>query len=201
MTKRAFLYVRCSTSMQSTSHQKNSLEDYCQRNDWKVCKIYDDSAVSGMENDRQSLNEMLNDVRTGKIKKNDIIVCYAIDRLGRSLAHLINILAEFKTAGVHFCSTSQGINTSSTYGAMLAQFLGIIGEIEHANIVSRCKSGIAQYRKEHPEKPWGRRKVGFSVKECLELKRNGMSWSKLSRHAGVSASTLQRTLYPFLKAS
>ena len=201
MKPKAFLYLRCSTSMQSVGHQRKSLEDYCKRNDWKVCGTYDDSAVSGMKDDRKALNQLLDHIRKGRIREGDLVVCYAIDRLGRSLAHLIKVLTEFEAAGVHFCATSQGINTSTTYGSMLAKFLGILAEFEHAAIVSRVKSGVAKYRADHPDKPWGRRRVGFDVNECLALKRQGMSWSKLARHAGVSASTLQRTLYPLLKDS
>ena len=115
------------------------MDEYCKRQGWKVVRVYDDSGFSGAKDDRPALNEMLQDANKGKF---DVLCCWKIDRLARSTAHLLHILTQLKNAGVDFCSTTQAIDTTTSYGKMVMTFLGAIAEFVHIPVKSATDSGI-----------------------------------------------------------
>ena len=196
-TKTASLYCRVSTNQQTASNQERDLREFCTRQGWEIKKVYIDEGFSGRNDKRPALQQMLKDSQGGKC--GDLIACTKIDRIARSTMDLLQIMQTLSESGVGFCSASQGINTQSSTGKMLVQLLGVISEFESSLIADRVRSGIKRSREDNPTKSWGRPRCGFNVNECLKLKQDGMSWSKLAKHAGVSASSLQRTLYPLLQ--
>ena len=188
------LYLRVSTSSQTTDNQRRELETYCKRQQWKISKVYEDAGVSGAKNDRPALNEILRDARKGKF---DVVCVWKIDRLARSTIHLLNVLTELNNAGVGFVSTTQAIDTTTSYGKMVLTFLGAIAEFERDTICERVKAGLSRAKEQGVR--LGRPRVGFDVNEAIRLKKAGMSWSKLAGKLNVSSATLRRTLYPLLK--
>ena len=81
-------------------------------------------------------------IRAGRI---DVVLCYNLDRLGRSLSHLVQLLGEFATQKVALIVPGQSINTSSSNpaSALLLNMLGAIAQFEHSIIVERVKAGLA----------------------------------------------------------
>ena len=87
---KVIIYARVSTDKQTHDSQLCELRDYCKRRGWQdVREIVD--TISGSKLSRAGLDDLMTMVRTGKV---DIVVCYKLDRLGRSLAHLAQIIGE-----------------------------------------------------------------------------------------------------------
>lgn len=194
-TKRVAVYARCSTAGQSTDSQLSELRRYCDRQGWTVAKTYEDRAVSGAQHDRPALNAMLADAQRGEF---DVVVVWKIDRLARSTAHLLEILNLLRACHVDFCSSTQGIDTTTAHGRMVFTFLGAIAEFERELITERVTAGIARAKENGVQ--FGRPRVGFDINRALELRREGVSWGTLAKRTGVSSATLRRAIYPLLKS-
>jgi DNA invertase Pin-like site-specific DNA recombinase len=97
--KRCGIYVRCSTGEQSTNSQLNALKEFAGARGWQVHRVYEDHAISGTKAKRPGLDAMWADCRQRKI---DICLVFALDRMARSLKHLIEALDEFGRLGVDF---------------------------------------------------------------------------------------------------
>lgn len=194
-TKKAAMYLRCSTISQTTENQSIELHRFCDRQGWQVFKIYEDQAVSGAQHDRPSLNEMLSDAQRGKF---DVVLVWKIDRLARSTAHLLEILNLLRASHVDFCASTQGIDTTTAHGRMLFTFLGAISEFERELITERVVAGIGRAKANGVQ--FGRPRVGFDVSKALELRKEGMSWGQLAKRTGISSATLRRAIYPLLKS-
>src|SRR5262249_36865615 len=107
---KAAIYTRVSTERQSHDSQLNELRDYCQRKGWNGVAEYLDQ-VSGARFSRRGLDRLMADIRRGRL---EVVVCFKLDRLGRSLPHLAQIVAELTANGVALICTSQGIDTTHT---------------------------------------------------------------------------------------
>jgi DNA invertase Pin-like site-specific DNA recombinase len=194
-TKRAAIYLRVSTAAQTTENQSLELRRYCDRQGWTVTKEYADHAVSGTQHERPALNEILLDAQQGKF---DVLVVWKIDRLARSTAHLLEILNLLRASHVDFCSSTQGIDTTTAHGRMVFTFLGAIAEFERELITERVTAGIARAKQNGVQ--FGRPRVGFDINKALELRKEGLSWGTLAKRTGVSSATLRRAIYPLLKS-
>ena len=193
-SKRAALYFRVSTSLQTIENQRLELEKYCERQGWSIVKTYNDTGLSGSKSDRPALNEMLQDSAKGKI---DVLVVWKIDRLARSTVDLLNILMTLKANGVDFCSTTQAIDTTTSYGKMVMTFLGAIAEFERDTIIERVNAGISRAREQGVR--LGRPRAGFDINRALQLKRDGSSWTNIAKELKVSSATLRRIIPTLLK--
>ncbi len=136
---KAALYCRCSTVDQDTSVQEKICREFCDRIGHEVFKIYTDTGVSGMKDSRPAFNDLLKDMR---LMKFNCIVVTKLDRIGRSLQHILSLFDEFSTLGVHFIATSQSIDTSSSIGKFQLQMLGAFAEFERNIISERTREGL-----------------------------------------------------------
>ena len=137
--KKVALYARTSTSEQNIDTQLIAIRDYCKRMSYTVSDEYIDSGFSGKDDKRTEFEHLLDDIRANKI---DCVVVYKLDRIGRSLKHLLNLFEEFKNRGVEFISLTQNINTNTPEGKMFWQMLAVFAEYERELIVSRTMSGL-----------------------------------------------------------
>ena len=96
--KRAALYVRVSTDAQTVENQIRELRQIAKRRGWDVVEVYSDAGVSGAKgrNGRPGLDSMLKDVSRRKF---DIVMAWAIDRLGRSLSDLLDTIQHLEACG------------------------------------------------------------------------------------------------------
>jgi len=128
-------YARVSTVEQSTDLQLDSLQSAgCD-------KIFTDSA-SGSKTDRKGLAETLEYARSG-----DTVVVWRLDRLGRSLRHLIDVINELDERGIAFRSLTEDINTSTPGGRLVYHLFGALAEFERGIIKERVNAGLAAARK------------------------------------------------------
>lgn len=147
------LYLRVSTSDQTTLNQKLELESYCKREGIEVFKIYEDEGVSGAKTTRPQLDLMLQDMRKGLF---DVVIVWKFDRLGRSTAHLLQVLEELKNNSVRLIATSQNIDTSNPMGKFFFVILSGFAEMERELIRERIKLGLK--RRKAQGLPVGRQK-------------------------------------------
>ena len=141
---RVALYFRVSTEDQTTEPQRLELLAYCERRGWADVTEFTD-VISGAKFARAGLDAMMAGIRKHAF---DVLVCVKMDRLGRSLAHLAQLLGEIQTHGVAFIATSQGIDTTSSNPAATLQMhvLMVVAEFEKAIISERTKAGLAVAR-------------------------------------------------------
>ena len=192
--KKAACYVRVSTSGQTTDNQTLELKQFCERQGWTIVKTYEDHAISGSQHDRPALDALLADAKQGKF---DVVAVIRIDRLARSVAHLLEILNLLRASGVDFCSAKQNIDTGTPHGKMVFVMIGAISEFEKDLIKSRVTAGIARAKQEGVK--FGRPHVGFDINRAIELRKEGLSWGLLAKKMGVSSATLRRAIPPLLK--
>jgi DNA invertase Pin-like site-specific DNA recombinase len=133
------IYARVSTNEQDAEIQQRACMEYCKRIDAEVINVYMDSGVSGMKTSRPAFDEMLRDMRL--VKFNTIMVT-KLDRIGRSLQHVLSLFDEFQRKGIQFIAVTQNIDTSSAAGKMQMQLLGVFAEFERNLISERTKEGL-----------------------------------------------------------
>lgn len=138
------LYTRVSTDLQTPDSQLHELRAYCARRGWENVTEVTDTA-SGAKRSRAGLDHLMSQVRRGKV---DVIVCYKLDRLGRSLAHLAQIISELTTHRVALVCPSQGIDTSNSNPAAALQLniLCAVAEFEREVIRERVNAGLRAAR-------------------------------------------------------
>lgn len=166
------VYARVSTKEQDIDKQVQELIDYCKRHNYEY-KLYVDKGVSGAKESRPEFNKLMEDIR---LKKVDILICYKIDRLARSIQHFTQIMAELKDKDIDFVSITQPIDTTSSSGKLLMNILGCFAEFERDIISERVTMG-----KQRSKKKQGRKKKNMFVKTIIDLRNTGLSYSKIAK--------------------
>ena len=155
---RCAIYCRVSTDDQNPEHQQNALTEYAINNDYDVYRIYVDK-TSGAKQSRPELNELMFDARA---KKFDVVLIWKLDRLGRSLQHLLSIVHEWELKGINFVCTTQNIDTTTPTGELVFHILGAIAQFERTLISERTKEGLktAAAKGKFPGRPKGSKDKG-----------------------------------------
>src|SRR5215469_13521300 len=138
---RAGLYARVSTVDQHPEMQTSELREFCQRRSWDLRGEYVDVGVSGAKEKRPQLDRLLIAVRRREI---DVVVVWKLDRLGRSLKHLVNLIAEWESLGVVFVSLRDNLDFSTPGGRLMFNIIAAMAEFERDLIRERVKAGIAR---------------------------------------------------------
>lgn len=187
------IYMRVSTSLQTTDNQLVSLQDYAKRMNYEITSIYKDEGISGIKNKNQrpALNEMMKDVVKGKFSQ---ILIYDISRLGRSLKDLVNILNDFNQSKVRLIFIQNGIDTSNSTGQMMFQLLGVFAEWERQTIVDRVNAGLVRARQSG--KKLGRPStINDSVITAVKLLRNqNLGIRKISSQLRIGVGTVMKII-------
>jgi DNA invertase Pin-like site-specific DNA recombinase len=176
--------VRVSTIQQTTENQLLELYEVCERNDWSVVEEYNET-VSGTKgvNDRKELERMLKDASR---KKFDKLVIWSVDRLGRSMKHLVSVLSQLKDLDIDIYSYKQGIDTSTTMGSSFFHIVGIFAELENNMRRERQIVGIKRALKDGVK--FGRKDVVDEDKEyqIWQLRTKGKSIRAIAKEVGIS---------------
>ncbi len=188
--KRAVIYGRVSTKEQNTENQLRELRKVAKNNGWKFTREYIDHGISGAKgrDQRPEFNSLLKDAVR---KEFDVIMAWSVDRLGRSLQHLMGFLDEIHAKGVHLYLHQQGVDTTTPAGKALFQMTGVFAEFERAMIQERVRAGLARARAQG--KKLGRPRVSKSKEDAIRACREaGKGIRATSREVGVSPSVVQR---------
>src|SRR4051812_18559137 len=139
--KCAALYVRVSTDGQTVENQTRELRQIAERRGWEVVEIYNDAGVSGSKgrDKRPGLDQML---KNASRRKFDVVMVWAIDRLGRSLIDLIGTVQHLEACGIDLYLDQQNIDTTSPAGRLMFQITGAFAEFERSMIRQRVKLGL-----------------------------------------------------------
>lgn len=145
--KRAAIYLRVSTrgKDQTTENQRLALAEEATRRGWIVAREYEDSGISGAKgrDKRHGLDAMLHDAARGKF---DVVMVWALDRLGRSLISLIDTAQELEAASVDLYVMQQAIDTTSPAGRMFFHIVGAFAEYERDIMRERIMAGLERAR-------------------------------------------------------
>lgn len=177
-------YARVSTKDQRLRMQRDGL------NTAGCDLIFEDHGVSGKESSRSGLDAMLAELRAG-----DTVVVFKLDRRGRSVLHLADLLVRFQKDGIHFCSLSEGINTTTPGGKLVYHLFSAFAEFQRDIIVENTLSGLDAARKRGHR--LGRKPV-LDMETVMAAHRaiaqDGLSVAEAARRFGADRSTLRRSL-------
>lgn len=181
----AALYARVSTlNGQNPDMQLAELREYARRRGWTVSGEYVDLGVSGSRESRPEFNRMMAHAHARSF---DAIAVWKLDRMGRSLKHLVNTLADLQAYGVAFISLRDNLDLSTPSGRLMFHVIAAMAEFERALIRERVSAGIQAARARG--KRVGRRRTyvnqtGFANcegKACLGAKSRRSSELELGR--------------------
>lgn len=127
-------YVRVSTNDQNTDLQRNALN--C-----AGCELIFEDKISGSKSERPGLKKLLRTLSEG-----DTLVVWKLDRLGRSMRHLVVLVEELRERGINFRSLTDSIDTSTPMGRFFFHVMGALAEMERELIVERTNAGLAAAR-------------------------------------------------------
>lgn len=179
-------YARVSTKDQNLNLQKDALKK-------AGCEKIFSEQISGTKTERAKLDEMISQVRSG-----DVIVVWKLDRLGRSLRDLVNLISKFQEMGVGFKSLQDNIDTTTPTGKLTFHLFAALAEFERDIISDRTKAGLASAR---VRGRLGGRPKGLSKKaqdkarlaESLYKEKNN-SIKEICDYLNISKPTLYRYL-------
>lgn len=177
-------YARVSTKDQKLEMQLEALTSY-------GCKVIFKEKISAAK-ERPELDKMMQQLRDG-----DQVVVWKLDRLGRSLRHLVNIINEFQERGVQFVSLNDNIDTTTSHGRLMFNLFAAFAEFERELISERTKAGLANARAQGRK---GGRKPGLSKEgrqkawTALHMirTRTDMSVQDIQKELGISKGTYYR---------
>ena len=191
--KRVGIYLRVSTNWQTTENQRRELEAVAARSGWEIVGIYEDAGISGAKgrDERPGFDRLLKDATARKI---NMIAAWSVDRLGRSLQHLVGFLTDLRALGCNLYLHQQALDTSTPSGRAMFQMCGVFTEFERGMIRERVNAGLARARERGVK--LGRRPVKASVEQRIrELRSEGMGILKIGRTLGVGTSVVQRVVF------
>lgn len=191
-TPRVALYARVSTlnQGQDTGLQLEELRQVAAQRGWTVSAEYVDEGVSGTKTTRPALDRMLADAQAGRF---DLLAVWKLDRLGRSLPHLLTVLDQLASNGVGFAAIRDaGIDTTTPTGRLLLQLLGAFADYERSLIRERVLAGVR--RAQASGKHCGRPRKDVDLRPALALLNEGRGLKDVARILKVPRATLRRRL-------
>lgn len=182
--RRMIGYARVSTTDQSLELQIQALEAH------GCARIFCDNGVSGALDSRAGLSDALSVLSSG-----DVFVVWKLDRLGRSLSHLVLLIEKFGREGVGFISLTEAIDTTNPAGRLVFHLLAALAEFERALISERTRAGMAAARRKGTHMGRPQRLTPQQIEEVHAIiARDSDSRSAVARRFGISLSTLRRIL-------
>ena len=194
MTKKIALYARVSTDKQTVENQLLELRSLCERLGYSVVQEYTDNGISGAKgrDERPALNALLKDASRRRF---DMVMCWSIDRLGRSLQNLVEILNELQSLKIDLYFQQQGMDTSTPSGRMIFSVFGAIGEFERNLIRERVIAG--QQRAKASGVKLGRpTKMNDGIRNAVKLLRDkGLGIKQIAKQLQIGVGTVYKTTH------
>lgn len=181
---RAALYCRVSRFDQEPQNQLDELQRYAEARGWDA-RPFVDHGVSGSKEHRPALDAMMKDAQRRRF---DVIVCWRLDRLGRSLRHLIALIDEMTALGIGFVSLGESIDATTPSGRLQLHLLGAFAEFERSRIQERVRAGLARAKAQG--RRLGRPVAAIPVERLATVA--ALSNTEAAHRLDVSVSTLKR---------
>lgn len=178
-------YARVSTSEQELALQLDELEKF------GCSQIFSDQ-VSGAKAERKGLTECLDSLESG-----DTLVVWRLDRLGRSMSHLVAVIEELRSKGIHFKSLCDGaIDTTTASGELIFHLFAALAQFERTLIQERTRAGLEAARARG--KKGGRKPIMANAPKVRMAKKmhqdQSMSISEICSTLQISRATFYRYL-------
>ena len=188
--KKAAIYVRVSTDKQTVENQLRELRQIAERRGWEVVHEYHDAGISGSKGReaRPGLDEMLKDAQRRRF---DVVMAWAIDRLGRSLIDLLGTIQTLEACGVDLYLDQQAIDTTTPAGKLIFQITGAFAEFERSMIRQRVRAGLK--RAVEKGSVLGRPKIAPELEKRIQARlRAGKGILATAKELGVGTGTVHR---------
>jgi DNA invertase Pin-like site-specific DNA recombinase len=177
---RVTIYARVSTDQQSVDAQLRDLREFCRNRNWHGVKEFIDIGESGSKDSRPAWNECWDTICK---RRTDILIVHALDRLGRSLPHLVKILGTLVEQRITLISFRENIDLSTATGRMVAGLFSVLADYELSIIRERTCSGMRAARARGSQ--IGNRMRFFDKEKATELRDRGWGQIKIARELGV----------------
>jgi putative DNA-invertase from lambdoid prophage Rac len=185
---RCALYVRVSTQDQNLDNQRPDLLQLAKAMGFEIAAVYEEKASAVKT--RPAFNRLMLDAYRGAF---DVLVMWAIDRLGRSMSGNLATIVELDRIGVQVVSVRESwLDTGGPVRSLLVAIFSWVAEQERARIVERTKAGLERARREG--KRIGRPRADVDLERALRLRGQGRSVRQIGRALGLGASTVHRAL-------
>ena len=186
---RVAVYARVSTTDQTPENQLAALRAFAAARGWGVIEFID-HGISGAKERRPALDALLVDARKRKI---DVVACVKLDRLARSVRHLVTLAKELEALGVDLVVLDQAIDTTTPSGRLLFHVLAAISEFERDLIRDRVIAGIRRAKAQG--RRLGRpRRYQVDVARARALLADGLSLRAVARALSVHPTAISRVL-------
>ena len=187
--KKVCLYCRVSTTHQTSENQLRELRVVAERMGYEIVSEFIDNGISGAKSrkDRPALDEMM---KLATQRKFEMVMCWSIDRLGRSLQHLVEILNELQAMKIDLYFMQQGMDTTTPSGRMIFSVFGAIGEFERNLIRERVIAGQQRAKASgvHIGRPT---KMNDGMRSAIQaMHQNGMSIRQIAKSCKVGIGTV-----------
>ena len=188
--KRCGIYLRVSTDQQTTEHQRRILLEVAERSGWEVVGIYEDHGISGAKgrDRRPGFDALLKAVARSEI---NMVAAWSVDRLSRSLSHLIGLLGELDAKGCDLFLHQQALDSSSPQGRAMFALAGVFAELESSLISSRVKLGQQRARAQGVR--FGRPPIApIDIDKVKVRLGKGQSIRVIAKATGMSTASVMR---------
>ena len=182
--------LRVSTDAQTSKIKSASFGKSPARRGWDMAEVYSDAGISGAKgrNGRPGLDSMLKDASRRKF---DIVMAWAIDRLGRSLIDLLDTIQHLEACGVDLYLDQQAIDTTTPMGKLVFQVTGAFAEFERTMIRQRIKAGLKRAVAQGVK--LGRPKIDSTTERKVRKQlAKGVGILKVAKSLGIGTGTVQR---------
>src|SRR5215813_8101517 len=188
--KRAALYVRVSTDRQTVENQIARLTEIAVGRGWQIVQTFSDAGISGAKGrkERPGFDQMLKQAQQGRF---NVVMVWAIDRIGRSLIDLLGTIQHLEACGVDLYLDQQNIDTTTPMGKLIFQVTGAFAEFERSMIKQRIHAGLQRARK--AGKVLGRARIDGDIENAIRQSlAKGRGIRETARDMGVGNGTVQR---------
>lgn len=194
--RRVLIYARCSTSHQDQKPevQIQLLREYCLARGWEIIEELVDHGYSGSTDKRPGLKRLQELVRQRKV---DVVVVVKLDRLFRSVSHLLQVLTEWSDLSVEFISLKDQIDMTTASGRLMLHIIAAFAEFERELCKERVALGVAHAIKQG--KRIGRPQE-HDYEKINELHKAGKSLRAIQREIGCSIGSVYRAIQSAPKA-
>jgi DNA invertase Pin-like site-specific DNA recombinase len=188
--ERVAIYTRVSTLDQSDGGQEKELRELAQRKGWSVFGVYQDK-VSGLKKTRPELDHVLADAKRGHFSH---VLVWRIDRLGRSVSHLLEVLETLNVLGIKFLSLNEAIDTSTPAGTLIFTVLGSVAAFERSILVERVRMGIQHAKRRGVKlgRPALTKLSSSDIASMREQRTTGITFRDLAKEFGTSVWTAHK---------
>ena len=182
MTKqsRVAIYARVSTDEQSADAQLRDLREYVKNRGWTDTEEFIDEGFSGSKDSRPAWNALWDAIQKGRTKT---LVVHALDRLGRSLPHLVRIITTCVEKNVTLVSFRENLDLSTAQGRLIAGIFSVLAEYELAMIRDRTRAGMRAAKARGSQ--IGPTKNYFNKEKATKLRDQGWGQIRIAKELGV----------------